>query len=137
MDTAANKSLVKRFVAEVFETRDAAAVDRLVADDFESHTWPSQGDGKASLRGAADRLAKDLDEVKFNVDDLIAEDDRVVARLTASAKPVGEFMGMPPTGRSYTVDEIHIFRIADGKIAEHWLQMDSMGMMKQLKGDDE
>jgi predicted ester cyclase len=44
-------------------------------------------------------------------------------------------MGMPSTGRSYEIGEIHIFRLLDGKIVEHWLEMDAMGLMKQLKGD--
>jgi steroid delta-isomerase-like uncharacterized protein len=130
-----NKDLVRRFVEEVFVRRDPAAVEDLVADDFQSHTWPSAGDAKASLRDATARMADALDDVSFSVEDLIAEDDRVVARLTASAKPVAEFIGMPPSGHGYEIDEIHIFRIANGRIAEHWHQMDAMSLMKQLKGD--
>ena len=58
----------------------------------------------------------------------------MAVRLTASARQVGELMGMPASGRSYEIEEIHIFRIRDGKIAEHWHQFDSAGMMKQLSG---
>ena len=53
-------------------------------------------------------------------------------RLTSSATPTGDFMGVPATGRSYTIGEIHWFRLADGKIAEHWHQHDALGLMKQL-----
>ena len=63
---------------------------------------------------------------------MIAEDDRVAARVTASARQVGEFMGIPPSGRSYTIGEIHIFRVRGGRIAEHWHQADLLGMMRQL-----
>lgn len=63
---------------------------------------------------------------------MIAEDDRVAVRLTASARQVGEFMGIPPSGRTYTIGEIHIFRIRDGKVVEHWHQFDLPGMMRQL-----
>src|SRR5687768_6747406 len=111
-----NKALVRRFVEEIFEQGWAEAVDELLADDFESHTWPSTGDGKADLRLAIDRVSGALDDVRFAVEDLIAEDDRVAVRLTSSAKQVGEFMGMPPSNRSYTIGEIHIFRIRDGKM---------------------
>jgi steroid delta-isomerase-like uncharacterized protein len=132
----ANKHLIRKFIEEIFVRRDPAAIDGLVSDDFESHTWPSNGDGKASLREATTRMSTALDDVSFSVEDLIAEGDRVVARVKASATPVGKFMGMPPSGRSYEVDEMHIFRLAaDGKVAEHWHQMDTMSLMKQLKGD--
>jgi steroid delta-isomerase-like uncharacterized protein len=127
-----NKALVRRFVEEIFEQGRAEAVDELLADDFASHTWPSTGDGKADLKRAIDRVSGALDDVRFAVEDLIAEDDRVAARLTASAKQVGEFVGIPPSDRSYTIGEIHIFRIRDGKMVEHWHQHDRMGMMRQL-----
>jgi predicted ester cyclase len=80
-------------------------------------------------------MSSALSDIKFTIDDLIAEGDRVVARLTAGARQTGEFMGLPPSGKSYEVGEIHIFRLTDGKIAEHWLEMDAMGLMQQLKGD--
>jgi predicted ester cyclase len=63
---------------------------------------------------------------------MIAEDDRVAVRVTAEATQVGEFMGVAPSGTSYTIGEIHIFRIRDGKVTEHWHQYDQLGMMRQL-----
>jgi steroid delta-isomerase-like uncharacterized protein len=137
MTTETNKDTVREFIARVFEDLDASAVDELVADDFVSHAWPSnEGQtAKASLKDATTRMSVALSDIKFRIDDLIAEGDRVVARLTASARQTGDFMGMPSTGRSYEIGEIHIFRLLDGKIVEHWLEMDAMGLIKQLKGD--
>jgi steroid delta-isomerase-like uncharacterized protein len=106
-----------------------------VTDDFHSHTWGPNGSGKDDLKAATERVRAALDDVDFSVDDMISEADRVAVRVTASAKQVGEFMGMPPTGNTYSIGEIHIFRIADGRVAEHWHQLDAMGMMSQLKGD--
>ena len=80
-------------------------------------------------------MGKALSDIDFEVDDLIAEDDRVAARLTASATQTGEFQGLPPSGRRYTIGEIHMFRIADGKIVEHWHQYDKAGLMSQLRGE--
>jgi len=80
-------------------------------------------------------VGEGLADIRFAIDDLIAEDDRVVARVTSRARQVGPFMGMPATGRSYEIGEIHIFRLRDGKIVEHWYEMDAMGLMRQLKGD--
>ena len=120
---------------QIFEQRSAEALDELVAEDFVSHTWQSSGDGRAALKAATDRMASALIHVRFVIEDIIAEDDRVCVRLTASARPVGDFMGMPASGNSYTIGEIHIFRLAAGRIAEHWHQLDALGMMRQLGGD--
>jgi steroid delta-isomerase-like uncharacterized protein len=130
-----NKALVRRFVEEVFEKLHVAAVDELVADEFVSHTWPSSGDGKADLKAATERMASALSDIDFSIDDMIAEGDRVAVRLTASATQTGEFMKMPPSGKRYSIGEIHIFRVSEGKISEHWHQLDAMGMMSQLKPD--
>jgi steroid delta-isomerase-like uncharacterized protein len=77
-------------------------------------------------------MAKALTDIRFVIEDLIAEDDRVAVRLTASATVVGEFEGMAAAGKSYRIGEIHIFRVRDGKIVEHWHQYDAAGMMRQL-----
>lgn len=132
MVTEENKAVVRRFVEEVFEKGDVRAVDELVAENFVAHTWPSTGDGRGDLKRAMERVSKGLSGAAFSIDDLIAEGDRVVARLTASAVQTGEFMGMPPSGKRYTIPEIHIFRIRDGLIVEHWHQFDQLGMMRQL-----
>jgi steroid delta-isomerase-like uncharacterized protein len=127
-----NKHVVERFVREVLERGSKPAVDELVAPDFASHSWPSTGDGRADLKSAIDRVSKGLADVEFVIEDTIAEGDRVVVRVTSSATQVGEFMGMPATGKRYSIGEIHIVRLRDGQLVEHWDQIDAMGMMKQL-----
>ena len=127
-----DKQLIRRFVREVFVEGRVESVDELVADDFLSHTWGPRGSGKEDLKHAMARLAGALAEVEFVVDDVIAEADRVAVRLTASATQVGEFMGRPPSGRRYTIGEIHIFRVEAGRIIEHWHQYDQAGMHRQL-----
>lgn len=127
-----NKALVRRFIKEIFVEGRRETVDELLADDFIAHTWPSTGHPKDDLKSAIDRTSKGLANPTFTIDDLIAEDDQVAARLTTSATQVGPFMGMPPSGKTYKIEEIHIFRIRGGKVTEHWHQFDQMGMMKQL-----
>lgn len=127
-----NKALVRRFIDEIFVQGRAEAVDELLADDFVSHTWRSTGDGRADLRRAMERLSTVLAGARFTIEDMIAEGDRVVARVTAEATQVGEFMGLPPSGRTYRIGEIHIFRIRGGRVVEHWHQYDQLGMMRQL-----
>ena len=129
-----NKALVRRFIDEIFVQGRPEAVDELLADDFVAHTWPSTGDPKDDLKAAIAR-AQGPRGPAFTIEDMIAEGDRVAVRLTAAATQVGEFMGMPPSGKRYEIGEIHIFRLRDGKVVEHWHQFDQMGMMKQLGGD--
>ena len=131
-DLSSNKQLVRRFIDEIFVAGRVDAVDELVAKDFVPHTWPFTGDGRADLKRAMERVGQGLADAEFAIDDMVAEDDRVAVRLTASATQVGELMGMPGSGRRYTIGEIHIFRIRDGQVVEHWHQFDQMGMMRQL-----
>ena len=132
MTLEGNKALVRRFVDEIFVQGRPEAVEELVADDFVSHTWRSTGDGKGDLKRAIERLSTALADSRFAVEDMIAEGDRVAVRLTAGATQVGELMGLPPSGKSYSIGEIHIFRIRDGKVVEHWHHYDQLGMMRQL-----
>ena len=127
-----NKALVRRFITEVFEQGRPEAIDELCADDFVRHNG---GDtDREALKAAQARVGQALTDAKFTIDDEIGVADRVAVRLTASARQVGELMGMPASGRSYEIGEIHIFRIRDGRIAEHWHQFDAAGMMRQLQG---
>jgi len=132
MTTDQNKAIVRRFIDEIFVKGRPETVDELVADDFVAHTWPSTGHPKDDLKAAIDRASKGLANPTFTIDDVIAEGDQVAVRLTTSATQVGEFMGMPPSGKTYRIEEIHIFRVRDGKVTEHWHQFDQMGLMKQL-----
>lgn len=130
--TDANKALVRRFVEEIFALGRADAVDELVAHDFVSHTFGITDDGPARLKAAAERVHASLTDVGFDIDDMVAEEDRVAVRLTASGTATDDFMGMAAAGKSYRIGEMHFFRIADGKVVEHWHQYDAAGQMKQL-----
>ena len=131
-DIELNKAIVRRFVAEIFEAGRPATVDELVAEDFVSHSWPSTGDPRGALKRAIERVGAGLADPAFTIEDLVAEADRVAARLKASATHVGEFMGMPATNRRYAIEEIHIFRIRGGQVVEHWHQFDRLDLMRQL-----
>jgi steroid delta-isomerase-like uncharacterized protein len=132
MSIEQNKALVRRFVDEIFARGNVAAVDELVAEDFVPHTWPSTGDGRGDLKRAIERVGRGLADSTFTIEDLIAEEDRVAVRLTAGATQVGPFLGLSPSGKTYSIGEIHIFRIRDGRVVEHWHQFDGLGMLRQL-----
>ena len=132
MSNDENKRLVKRFVDEVFGQGRLDSIDELVAPDFVSHTFGFTDDGRAKLRAAGELIHASLTDVDFGIEDLVAEDDRVAVRLTSSATVIDEFMGVSAAGKQYSIGEIHIFRVTDGRIVEHWHQHDALGLMKQL-----
>jgi predicted ester cyclase len=68
----------------------------------------------------------------FTVEDLVAENDRVVVRWTNSGTHIGEFVGIPPTGRTFTIAGIDIYRLDGAKLAEHWHVIDQLSMLGQL-----
>jgi len=129
----ANKAVVRRFIEEIFGHQDLDAVDELAAEDFAPHTWGEMEHGRAALKEAMHRAGAGVTEARFEIHDMIAEGDRVAVRLTSSARHTGPFMGQPPSGRRYSIDEIHIFRLRDGQVIEHWHQFDTATLLAQLK----
>jgi steroid delta-isomerase-like uncharacterized protein len=133
-DLERNKAIVRRFIDEIFLGGNFDSVDELLTEDFLPHTWGSMQPGRDGLKEAIQRVQAGISDERMQIHDIIAEGDRVAVRLTSSATHTGDFMGMPASGKRYEIGEIHIFRLEDGRVAEHWHQADFMGMMKQLGG---
>lgn len=129
-DNGSNEAVVRRFIDGVFVDGDRTAVDGLVTPDFVSHGLP--GTGPDVMKAAIERVGPALTDVTMDIQDVVVAGDRVAVRMLSSATQTGSFMGMPPSGKSYSIEEIHIFRLEGDRIAEHWHQMDALGMMRQL-----
>jgi steroid delta-isomerase-like uncharacterized protein len=124
---------VARFYAEVINDHRLDALDELVADEFVEHgTRPLVG--RDAFRGFLVALATGLPDVSLEVEDWITEGDRVVARCHVTGTQTGELFGYAPTGRRIGWGAIHIWRIADGRLAERWAQADMVGIIDQLEG---
>jgi predicted SnoaL-like aldol condensation-catalyzing enzyme len=132
-DIEANKGVALRFIEEVFVNQDPKAVDELAAEDFTPHTFGKLPPGREPLKQAMQRAGAGVSDAKFEIHDVIADKDRVAVRLTTRARHTGTFMGMEPSGNEYSIDEIHIFRIEDGQVVEHWHEFDKLALMEQLK----
>jgi steroid delta-isomerase-like uncharacterized protein len=135
MSLEANKTLARRIWAEVFNDRNLALADELVAQDGVNHEATPPGipeRGPDNLRGVVVMLAGAFPDMHMAVDQVIAEDDKVVLQTTFSGTHRGSFMGMAPTGRRFAQRQVHIVRIQDGKIVEHWAVRDDLGMLQQL-----
>ncbi len=93
---------------------------------------PIDAGGAEKLKRVWEMLLRVYPDLHLTVDDLIASADKVVVRNTVTGTHQGEFMGLPPTGRRVTYNEIFIFRFVDGRIAETWGVVDVYAQMKQL-----
>jgi steroid delta-isomerase-like uncharacterized protein len=132
MSTEENKRVVRRFYDEVLNAKAIDVLPELAVDDYEEHdTLPGQGTGLPGLRDRVSMLTTAIDQ-RFTLEDVIAEGDRVVVRWTTKATQVGEFLGIPATGKSYAIAGIDIYRMQDGKMAEHWHVVDNLSMLQQV-----
>ena len=133
MSLEENKTLGRRSVEEIWGKGNLDAVDELYADDFVWHWAPP---GVASNREGYKQFVTAsfaaFSDVRCPVEDILAEGDKVVVRWIWRATHKGEYMGIAPTGKQITMTGISILRIAGGKIAEEWGEMDMLGMMQQL-----
>ena len=128
-----NKQLYKEYVEEFLQKGDESAADRLVDERVVTHDgMPGQASGLNGVKATFHILRTAFPDLKVAMHDLIAEDDKVVGRFVVSGTHTGNFMGIPGTGKLFTYDEIVIVRFDNGKIVEHWAEMDSLGMMQQL-----
>ena len=131
-----NKVAYRRFCDAVNSgdmERLSSTIDEVVEPGALIRTpLPIAGTGAAKLKEVFRRLHQAFPDLHITVEDLIAEDDRVVGRHIVTGTHRGEYMGLPPTGKTVAYDEIFIFRCADGRIAETWGVVDVISQMKQL-----
>ncbi len=128
-----NKKLYLRLADEVLTNKNLAVADELIASDFRERVGgEARRVGVEGFKAARLRRNAAFPDWKVTVDDIIAEGDKVVARATGEGTHLGEYMGIPPTGRRIKVSWIAIYRIADGRLAEHWQHIDELGLRQQL-----
>ena len=119
-DTDALKTVVRRFYA-AFGTGDLALLHEVVAPEYVDRTpAPGQEPGAAGLDQAVVAFRDAFPDGGLVVDDLVAEGDQVVARVTLHGTQTGEFFGVPPTGEAMTAEGIETFRLVGGRIVESW-----------------
>ena len=129
-----NKALVRRQEEELFSSGNLDVADEIYAPDYVGHdpSNPEDVRGLEAAKQAAAEYRKAFPDLRVTVEDLIAEGDRVAARLRFRGTHRGELNGIAPTGRRVDCTGIVISRIEEGKIAEDWANFDDLGMMRQL-----
>jgi predicted ester cyclase len=130
MSTIDNKTLVQQFFDEVINQRNLAALGQFISPNAINHTVPA-GLPQEPSQFLGLHLGA-FPDMRATVEDLLADGDKVIARVSYQGTHQGAIMGIPPTGKQINVMGINIFRIANGKFVEHWGLSDRITALRQL-----
>lgn len=127
------KMLARRFIDEVINKGDLDRISEFLAPDWIDHSpFPGQAQG---IEGAKQRLAmirSAFPDFNLTVEEAYVDGDTVVHRVTGRGTQRGEWMGLPPSGKSFEVEAVEFLRYREGKEVSHRLLLDQMSMMAQL-----
>ncbi|ROQ77859.1 steroid delta-isomerase-like uncharacterized protein [Streptomyces sp. CEV 2-1] len=134
--SAHNRAVLSR-LHEAVNRGDAELIAKTIDELFEPDVLirtplPVEATGAQALKEVFTTLCRAFPDLHIEVADMIAEGDRVVSRNTVTGTHLGEYTGLPPTGRPVTYNEIFIFRFAGERIAETWGVVDVLAQMRQL-----
>ena len=127
------KAAARRFFEEVVSEGRLDVIADLVAEDFVEHeTLPGAPEGRDAVAWFVTAFRSAVPDLRVEVDDLIVEDDKLVARSTWSGTQEGELFGIPATGKRFAMNVIDIVRFDGDRVVEHWGVSDVAGMMQQV-----
>jgi predicted SnoaL-like aldol condensation-catalyzing enzyme len=126
-----NKDVVELLCKTVFQKHDFSQIDEIMRDDYIQHN-PDCPQGKAGFKQFFEDIFKGLPDFSYTMNKIVAEGDIVMMYSTTTATHLNEWLGNPPTGNKLKFDVVDIFRIQDGKIAEHWDVADTLKLFTQV-----
>ena len=133
MSAEENKAVIRRAYDELWNERNVEVVDELVTEDFLNHAAPPDRQrGRQGLKDVVRMFEVAFPDFRYEVEDVISEGEKVAVRDVFRGTHQGDFMGIPATGNRVTMEAIHIYRFREGKLAEHWVARDDLGMLQQL-----
>jgi steroid delta-isomerase-like uncharacterized protein len=133
MSTNDNKNVIKTFIEDVINQGRLEQADDIVMDDFvELDPLPGQAQGREGLKEMIRHMRSAFPDIRWTIDEMVAEGNKVLTRFTWSGTHQGTFLGVPATGRRITVKGMVIDRLEAGKMADSRILMDTLGMMQQL-----
>ena len=130
-----NKQLARRWFEEVWNHRDAAAIQRMASADCVVHGLGDQGEDVIGLDGFRffhQKFLGAFNDLRVTIEDLLEEDDRVAIRWRATGTMTGDGLGLKPTGKTMTITGMSIVRVWNGQLVEGWNNFDLLGMHQQL-----
>jgi steroid delta-isomerase-like uncharacterized protein len=128
-----NKDVIRRLIEEVYNEDNLKVVEQLIAPDIFDHAAvPEHQHGIDGFKYVMEWVRTFSSDVHYDINDVIAEADKVAVRMTQSGTHTGSVRGIPPTGKRFSVDYVHWFRLEDGKVAEMWAVRDDLSRLEQL-----
>lgn len=134
METDINKAVMRETVERVFNQGDLSAIDELIAPDAIDQCEPPGTDCRAHFRQVVTMLRTAFPDFHMCVDDVVAEGNAIAVRLTMTGTHRGMFMGIEPTGKRMSVQQMRIMRFRDGQMIDSWSVIDWLAWRKQLSG---
>lgn len=132
MSAEVNKALIRRYF-ESWNLNDVDALDDLIAADAIDHmAYEGQSRGREGYRDFYRHWHSAFPGFRAEIEDMIAEDDRVATRWTFSGRHLGEYEGVAPTGRDVTFRAVSVVRIVNGVVAEEWYYGDTLALLRQI-----
>lgn len=132
MSTDQNKAITRRYFEELWNQNSLAVIDEIIAPGVVGHASGQTFRGADALRQRSRNLRSIYSDVRFDMEDQIAEGDKVLVRWTFRGKHTGEHLGAPPSGKEVTATGMNLFRLANRKIQEVWVESDDLGELQQL-----
>jgi steroid delta-isomerase-like uncharacterized protein len=132
MSVQENKAIVRRFVEELENQHNLDLIDEFFSPDFIDYSGRSNPPSRESLRPFFTYLFNAFPDIHFTILQQLAEGDQVMTYKIFSGTHLGDFMGIPPTGKQVAFDNIDIFSVKDGKLTGHWAVGDHLSLMQQL-----
>jgi steroid delta-isomerase-like uncharacterized protein len=129
--TEKNAEIVCEFMEKVWNAGDPAAVDRFLTPDYIEHAYDPKN--IAGLQAMVTLLATAFPDQRSDIEDCVAEADRVMVRLRLTGTHQGTFRTKEATGNRIDVRAVRWFRLGDGKIAEHWALLDTLALFRQIE----
>jgi predicted ester cyclase len=134
------KALVRRLVDEVFSTENLAAADEIMAEEYVEHAVapfgreePGRVHGPSHEREVVEWLRAQFPDLEMTVESLVADGDMVAVRVRSAGTNSGKLGGFaPPTNKRFVAEQSHWYRIANGRLCEHWATRDDLSAMLQL-----
>jgi predicted ester cyclase len=126
MPAEANKALIRRLFEEGFHSGKLVVVDEIFHPNFVDRSTPEQPPGTEGVKDYISMVRTGFPNISITIEDLVAEEERVVVRTTWRGTHLGEYEDIAPTGKQATRSMIQIFHVKDGKLLEEWSEGESL-----------
>lgn len=133
MNAERNKEIIQIFFKEVLNNHDLSKLGDFISSQYIEHGFfGAQGLGISGVRTHIEQFFEAFADLSYTIEDLIAEEDKVVARWTMRGRHIGTFFGKRGSGKSIITTGIDIYQMEDGKIIEHWHEIDLLRLQQEI-----